>query len=42
MQETGTEDYIEVAKWFLKEHDELLDAWLGSEDAESMRSFLSQ
>lgn len=40
MQETGTEDYTEVAKWFLREHDELLDAWLEPEDAETMRSFL--
>lgn len=42
MQETGTEDYVEAAKWFLREHDELLGAWLEPEDAETMRDFLSK
>lgn len=42
MQETGTEDYVEAAKWFLGEHDELLDAWLEPEDAGTMRDFLSK
>lgn len=41
MQETG-EDYVETAKWFLKEHDELLDEWLPSEDAETIRNFLNK
>ena len=40
MQETGA-DYIETAKWFLREHEELLDAWLKPEDAEAMKAFLS-
>lgn len=40
MQETGS-DYVETAEWFLREHDDLLDEWLDSEDAESMRSYLN-
>ncbi|NLJ99981.1 MAG: ABC transporter substrate-binding protein [Clostridia bacterium] len=42
MQETETEDFVEVAKWFLKENDELLDAWLNPDDAETMRNFLGK
>lgn len=39
MQDSGA-DYVEAAKWFLKENDELLDEWLNAEDAESMRNYL--
>jgi glycine betaine/proline transport system substrate-binding protein len=42
MQETGTEDYEEAAKWFLAEHDELLDTWLSPDDAKTMKSFLGK
>ena len=42
MQETGTDDYVEVARWFLAKHDELLDAWLNPEDAETLRSLLGK
>lgn len=41
MQETG-EDYVATAKWFLKEHDELLDEWLNAEDAQTMREALDK
>ncbi|MEW8973898.1 MAG: glycine betaine ABC transporter substrate-binding protein [Tissierellaceae bacterium] len=40
MQDSG-EDYIQTAKWFLREHDELLDEWLEPEQAETMRNFLN-
>lgn len=40
MQETG-DDYKETAKWFLIEHDQLLDEWLDKDDAEKMRAALS-
>lgn len=39
MQETG-ESYPETAKWFLKEHPELLDQWLSEEDAATMKTAL--
>nr|WP_300002562.1 glycine betaine ABC transporter substrate-binding protein [Tissierella sp.] len=41
MQETG-DNYEKTAKWFLLEHDELLDEWLSPEDAKEMRSFLNE
>ena len=41
MQETGA-DYKETAKWFLKEHPELLDAWLNPEDAETIKTVLNE
>lgn len=41
MQETG-DDYIETAKWFLRENEELLDEWLDSEDAETMKNYLNK
>lgn len=40
MQETG-ENYNETAKWFLQEHDELIDEWLNEEDANNLRTYLS-
>lgn len=40
MQDTES-DYMETAKWFLKEHDELLDEWLNPDDAETIRAYLS-
>lgn len=39
MQETEA-NYIETARWFLREHDELLDEWLNPENAELMKKFL--
>jgi glycine betaine/proline transport system substrate-binding protein len=39
MQETGA-NYIETAKWFLKQHDELIDQWLNQSDAQKMRAYL--
>ena len=39
MQDTG-EDYKETAKWFLAEHDELLEAWLSQEDADKIREII--
>ena len=41
MNETDA-DYDETAKWFLKEHPELVDAWLTPEDAETMKTILNQ
>ena len=41
MQSSG-ENYIETAKWFLREHDELIDEWLNPEQAQSMRDFLNE
>lgn len=41
MQETGA-DYVETAKWFLAEHNELLDEWLEQEDAQTMKDFLNK
>ncbi|NLJ78728.1 MAG: ABC transporter substrate-binding protein [Tissierellia bacterium] len=40
MQETDS-DYTDTARWFLKEHDELLDEWLDPEDAEALRQILN-
>lgn len=40
MQDTDA-DYIETAKWFLKEHDELLDKWLNQEEVEKIRKYLN-
>ncbi|RBP61385.1 glycine betaine/proline transport system permease protein/glycine betaine/proline transport system substrate-binding protein [Alkalibaculum bacchi] len=40
MQETGA-NYKETAKWFLQEHDELIDKWLNEEDATTLRSSLN-
>ncbi len=40
MQETG-DNYIETAKWFLKQHDELIDQWLSPSDAQKIRAYLS-
>lgn len=34
-------DYEETVIWLLKNHDELLDQWLPSENAEKLRSYLS-
>ena len=39
IQNTG-ENYEETAKWFLTEHDELLDQWLSEEDANKIRESL--
>lgn len=41
MQETG-DDYVETAKWFLRENEELLDKWLNSEDANTMKEYLNK
>lgn len=41
MQETGA-DYKATAKWFLKEHDDLLDKWLDKEKAELVRKALNK
>lgn len=41
MQDTKA-DYIETAKWFLKENDELLDEWLEPEEAQIMRDYLNK
>lgn len=38
--EDNNGDFKEAAKWFLKEHDELLDKWLSEEDATTMREAL--
>jgi glycine betaine/proline transport system permease protein/glycine betaine/proline transport system substrate-binding protein len=40
MQDSG-ENYTETAKWFLTEHDELLDEWLNADDANTIRESLS-
>ncbi|NLI70675.1 MAG: ABC transporter substrate-binding protein [Firmicutes bacterium] len=42
MQETGTEDYVEVARWFLGEHEELVDAWLDPADAQTLKNILGK
>lgn len=39
MQDSGA-NYRETAKWFLLEHDELLDEWLNKDDAETIRNSL--
>ncbi|MEG2174252.1 MAG: ABC transporter substrate-binding protein [Oscillospiraceae bacterium] len=39
MQETG-EDYKATARWFLKQHAELLDAWLTADQAATLRKAL--
>lgn len=39
MQDTG-DDYEKTAKWFLEEHDDLIDKWLNEEDAEILRESL--
>ncbi|SDZ11904.1 glycine betaine/proline transport system substrate-binding protein [Proteiniborus ethanoligenes] len=39
MQETES-NYIETAKWFLKEHDELLDQWLNPDNAQKIKAYL--
>lgn len=41
MQENDA-GYEETARWFLQEHDELLDQWLSAEDAEAMREALGK
>lgn len=40
MQDSG-ENYTETAKWFLTEHDELLDEWLSADDANTIKESLS-
>ena len=40
MQETGA-NYVETAKWFLIENDNLIDEWLNEENATTIREFLS-
>lgn len=40
MQETGA-NYVEAAKWFLIENDNLIDGWLNEEDATIIREFLN-
>ena len=40
MQDTGA-DYEETAKWFLQEHDELIDEWLNEDEAQDIRNYLS-
>lgn len=39
MQDTGA-NYNETAEWFLKKHDNLLDEWLSSDDAQILREYL--
>ena len=39
MQETG-EDYVATAKWFLKQHPELVDQWLTADQATKVRAVL--
>ncbi|WP_353097554.1 glycine betaine ABC transporter substrate-binding protein [Tissierella praeacuta] len=39
MQETGA-NYIETVKWFLNQHDELIDQWLNPGDAQKIRAYL--
>jgi len=39
MQETG-DDYKATARWFLKNHPELIDAWLTPEQAETLKAGL--
>ncbi|WP_352418982.1 ABC transporter substrate-binding protein [Proteiniborus sp.] len=39
MQDTGA-NYKETAEWFLKKHDNLLDEWLSSDDAQILRDYL--
>ena len=41
MQETG-EDYVATAKWFLQAHDELIDGWLGADQAALLRAALAE
>lgn len=41
MQDTGEDDYTEVARWLLTEaHPELIDQWLPEDQAEALRSAL--
>ncbi len=40
MEETGATE-AETAKWFLKQHDELLDQWLPADKAELVRAALN-
>lgn len=40
MQDTGA-NYTETAEWFLKKYDNFLDEWLNEEEAEIIRSYLS-
>lgn len=39
--EENNGDFVEAAKEFLREHDDLLDEWLNKEDAETMRAALN-
>ncbi len=39
MQETG-DDYVATAKWFLKQHPELIDQWLTADQAAKLRAAL--
>jgi len=41
MQDTG-KNHIETAKWFLTEHDELLNAWLDADKAQLVRDYISE
>ncbi|HLR21843.1 MAG TPA: ABC transporter substrate-binding protein [Tissierellaceae bacterium] len=40
LSEENNGDFVEGAKQFLREHDELLDEWLNEEDANTMREAL--
>lgn len=40
MQDTG-DNYVNTAKWFLKNNDELLDKWLNTEQATKVRKALN-
>lgn len=39
MQKTG-DDYVATAKWFLKQHPELIEQWLTADQAEKLRAAL--
>jgi glycine betaine/proline transport system permease protein/glycine betaine/proline transport system substrate-binding protein len=39
MQESG-DDYVATAKWFLKQHPELIDQWLTTDQASKLRAAL--
>lgn len=40
MQDTGS-NYIETAKWFLREHPELVDEWLTEDEAEKIHALVN-
>ena len=41
LQDNDLDDYTVAAKWFLKEHDELLSQWLSADKADLVRKALT-